>query len=75
MQPLACPLEATAPRSPEPQLPDDAGIVQPSTTAERKATASFLVWLAGYADWAREGEARGKAVREWCEGQGNGNTR
>ena len=67
VKPLACPLEATAPRRVEPRLPDGAGIVQPSTEAERNATGAFLTWLADWADWAHEGEARGKAVATWCE--------
>ena len=66
VQPLACPLELTSPHRAEPQMPDDAGMVQPSTPAERKATASFLTWLADYADWGREADARREAGATWC---------
>lgn len=50
-------------------MPDAAGIVQPSSAAERAATAAFLTWLADWADWGREAEARRQAGHAWCNAQ------
>lgn len=47
-------------------LPDDAGIVQPITDAERDASRAFLGWVDEVLDWGRVNADRAETARKAC---------
>lgn len=54
----------------EPKLPDDAGLVQAVTDAEKAAQSAFLTWAAEYTDWGRALKVRAQRAKAWCDKAG-----
>lgn len=67
VKPIRCPAELLVDSEVQPEIPEEAGFPRPQTDGEKRATATYLAWLADLAAWGRAGWERSNVASDWCK--------